>query len=104
MPEHLGAAQQCGEIRVLFNGKRVHAAHPNSPLDFAASVGHVEGLLTAFFAMTQPNPLLTADTLPRFAEIRAEHVEPAVDAILADYSAAIDALTDSQAPRDFANT
>jgi oligopeptidase A len=54
--------------------------------------------------MTQPNPLLAADALPRFAEIRAEHVEPAIDTILEDYRAAIDALTASPAPRDFANT
>ncbi|MGD8711057.1 MAG: oligopeptidase A, partial [Ectothiorhodospiraceae bacterium] len=30
------------------------------------------------------NPLLDTDTLPRFSEIRPEHVEPAIDEVLAD--------------------
>ena len=38
------------------------------------------------------NPLLTADGLPAFDAIRPEHVEPAVDRILADNRAALDAL------------
>lgn len=54
--------------------------------------------------MKQPNPLLIAGPLPRFADIRAEHVEPAINAILNDYTAAIDVLTQSPAPRDFSNT
>ena len=47
------------------------------------------------------NPLLEDFELPPFARIRAEHVEPAVDLLLADYRRAIDALTASTARRDF---
>ena len=53
--------------------------------------------------MTTANPLLDATALPRFAAIRPEHVVPAVDAVLADYRARVDALLASDAPRDFAN-
>ena len=53
--------------------------------------------------MTASNPLLESRGLPRFSAIRPEHVEPAVDAILADYRARIDALLASDAPRDFAH-
>lgn len=35
------------------------------------------------------NPLLAPDGLPRFSEIRAEHIEPAVDAVLAENRAHI---------------
>jgi oligopeptidase A len=52
--------------------------------------------------MSHDNPLLADDTLPAFTQIRPEHVEPAVDTILADYRASIDALTAPDAPRDFA--
>ena len=52
--------------------------------------------------MTDSNPLLAMSGLPRFSAIRAEHVEPAIDAILADYRARIDALLATDAPRDFA--
>jgi oligopeptidase A len=52
--------------------------------------------------MSHDNPLLADDTLPAFTRIRPEHVEPAVDTILADYRARIDALTAPDAPRDFA--
>lgn len=38
------------------------------------------------------NPLLADDALPRFSALRPEHVEPAVDAVLADNRAAIEAL------------
>jgi len=34
--------------------------------------------------MATDNPLLCADPLPPFSAIRPEHVEPAIDAILAD--------------------
>ncbi|OOG38916.1 M3 family metallopeptidase [Rhodanobacter sp. C05] len=51
--------------------------------------------------MNQDNPLLADDTLPVFSQIHPEHVEPAVDAILADYRAGIDALIAPGAPRDF---
>ena len=53
--------------------------------------------------MTASNPLLETTGLPRFSAIRPEHVEPAVDAVLADYRARIDALLASDAPRDFAS-
>jgi len=52
--------------------------------------------------MSHDNPLLADDTLPAFTQIRPEHVEPAVDTILADYRAGIEALTAPGAPRDFA--
>ena len=47
------------------------------------------------------NPLLAGADLPAFSRIRPEHVEPAIDAILADYRARIDALVAPGAPRDF---
>ncbi|MFI4958159.1 MAG: M3 family metallopeptidase, partial [Lysobacterales bacterium] len=52
--------------------------------------------------MSHDNPLLADDTLPAFTLFRPEHVEPAIDTILADYRAGIDALTAPDAPRDFA--
>ncbi|WP_049621354.1 M3 family metallopeptidase [Frateuria defendens] len=51
--------------------------------------------------MNAPNPLLADDRLPAFSQIRPEHVQPAIDAILADYRAGIDALTAPGAARDF---
>jgi oligopeptidase A len=51
--------------------------------------------------MSQDNPLLADTALPAFSQIRPEHVEPAVAAILADYRAGIDALTAPGAARDF---
>lgn len=54
--------------------------------------------------MATDNPLLCSDPLPPFSAIRPEHVEPAIDAILADYRRAIDALVAANASRDFANT
>lgn len=51
--------------------------------------------------MTHANPLLEETGLPRFSAILPEHVEPAVDAVLADYRAGIDALLAGDAPRDF---
>jgi len=53
--------------------------------------------------MTQSNPLLETTGLPRFSAIKPEHVEPAVDAVLADYRQRIDALLASDTPRDFAH-
>ncbi len=38
------------------------------------------------------NPLLRADALPPFSEIRPEHVEPAIDRILSDNRAALEQL------------
>jgi len=52
--------------------------------------------------MTNANPLLADADLPQFSAIRPEHVEPAIDAILADYRLRTDALLASDAPRDFA--
>ncbi|HEX7112152.1 MAG TPA: M3 family metallopeptidase, partial [Mizugakiibacter sp.] len=53
--------------------------------------------------MDTHNPLLIETGLPAFGQIRPEHVGPAIDAILADYRAAIDALCAAGAPRDFAH-
>jgi oligopeptidase A len=52
--------------------------------------------------MDLPNPLLADTPLPAFPQIKPEHVEPAIDAILADYRAGIEALTAPEAPKDFA--
>ncbi|MFC5438282.1 M3 family metallopeptidase [Rhodanobacter umsongensis] len=52
--------------------------------------------------MSHDNPLLADHTLPAFSQIRPEHVRPAIDTILADYRAGIDALVAPGAPRDFA--
>ncbi|MCW8808369.1 MAG: M3 family metallopeptidase [Rhodanobacter sp.] len=52
--------------------------------------------------MNHDNPLLADDVLPAFSRIRPEHVEPAIDTLLADYRDAIDALTAPGAPHDFA--
>ena len=54
--------------------------------------------------MTTTNPLLAKAGLPRFSEIRPEHVEPAIDSILAEYQRGIDAMLASSVPRDFDNT
>lgn len=50
------------------------------------------------------NPLVSIDFRIPFDRIRAEHVEPAVDELLADAQAAVDALASSAAPPTFANT
>ncbi len=47
------------------------------------------------------NPLLEDSALPPFSTIRPEHVEPAIDAILADYQAGIEAILADRAPRTF---
>ncbi|HEV7489247.1 MAG TPA: M3 family metallopeptidase [Rhodanobacteraceae bacterium] len=52
--------------------------------------------------MSESNPLLETEGLPRFSAITPAHVEPAVDTVLADYRARIDALLANDAPRDFA--
>ncbi len=51
--------------------------------------------------MSNSNPLLETEGLPRFSAITPAHVEPAVDAVLADYRARVDALLASVGPRDF---
>ena len=47
----------------------------------------------------ESNPLLSAAPLPAFSQIEAQHVEPAIDRLLAAYRAGIDALIASKAPR-----
>lgn len=54
--------------------------------------------------MTTTNPLLTETGLPRFGAIQADHVEPAIDQILADYQRDLDAMLASKDARDFDNT
>ena len=48
------------------------------------------------------NPLLQDEELPRFGDVRPEHVEPAVDALLADAEAALEkaVAADTAADRD----
>ena len=46
----------------------------------------------------EDNPLLDFSGLPRFGEIRPEHVTPALDVLLADAQAAIDRALDPQTP------
>ncbi len=53
--------------------------------------------------MNPHNPLLADDTLPAFSQIRPDQVEPAIDTILADYRAGIDAMVAPASPRDFAS-
>ncbi len=45
-----------------------------------------------------PNPLLEFTELPPFTEIRAEHIEPAVDALLAENRATLERVLSSTAP------
>ena len=52
--------------------------------------------------MTTTNPLLAQAELPDFPAIRPDHVNPAIDAVLADFRAAVDALTADPQARDFA--
>ena len=54
--------------------------------------------------MTTANPLLAETSLPHFAAIQPEHVQPAVAATLSDYRARIDAMLADPAARTFANT
>ncbi|MBB3226663.1 oligopeptidase A [Luteibacter sp. Sphag1AF] len=49
------------------------------------------------------NPLLAENDLPTFSAIRPEHIEPAVDALIAAEKAAIEAIAAPGAPRDFAH-
>jgi len=57
---------------------------------------------------TQPNPLLTPWTapfaLPPFAELRAEHFEPAFEAGMAEQREELRAIAEPAAPPDFDNT
>jgi oligopeptidase A len=53
---------------------------------------------------TVANPLLQIQFQIPFDQIRAEHVEPAVDELLRDARERLDQLTSDPAPRTFANT
>lgn len=53
---------------------------------------------------TATNPLLDIKFQIPFDEIRAEHVEPAIDELLRDAQERLDELTADPAPRTFANT
>ena len=47
------------------------------------------------------NPLLDITGLPRFADIRPEHIAPAVDALLSDANAALAKATSDAVPADY---
>ena len=50
---------------------------------------------------TATNPLLDTTGLPRFAEIRPEHITPAVDALLRDADTALATATSDAVPADY---
>ena len=50
---------------------------------------------------TPANPLLDSSALPRFAEIRPEHISPAVDALLSQANAALTTATSDAVPADY---
>src|ERR1700682_3322099 len=50
----------------------------------------------------QTNPLLDFSDLPRFAEIRPEHVTPALDVLLADANAAVERASAPDTPSTWA--
>src|SRR5690242_4552158 len=50
-----------------------------------------------------PNPLLDFSGLPRFDRIHAEHVAPAIDALLAAARTAVDAVGADTGPPTWAN-
>ena len=52
--------------------------------------------------MDKLNPLLDFTGLPRFAAIRAEHIAPAVDQLLAENRACIESLTGPETPATWA--
>ncbi|MGT2505141.1 M3 family metallopeptidase [Cupriavidus basilensis] len=54
-------------------------------------------------AATGANPLLDFTDLPRFAEIRPEHIGPALDVLLATAQAAVDRAEDPATPATWAN-
>lgn len=51
--------------------------------------------------MHTPNPLLTSTGLPLFDQIRAEHVGPAIDQLIAHASAALETVTAPDFPADW---
>ena len=54
--------------------------------------------------MSQPNPLVEIRFRVPFDQIRAEHIEPAVDELIEDSCARLEAISSSEAPRTFDNT
>lgn len=62
------------------------------PLSFPVSTLHQPFQTQQVNAVSSSNPLLQDFDLPPYSAIRPEHVEPAIDTILADSRAAIDAL------------
>ncbi|WP_146907426.1 M3 family metallopeptidase [Arenimonas daejeonensis] len=52
--------------------------------------------------MTQTNPLLAPGELPAFSAIAPEHVNPAIDEVLAGFRTEVDRLTADPSARDFA--
>ncbi|CAN7306205.1 M3 family metallopeptidase [Trinickia sp. LjRoot230] len=52
---------------------------------------------------TSANPLLDFSGLPRFGDIRPEHVTPALDTLLANAQAAVDRALDPQTPATWAD-
>jgi len=53
--------------------------------------------------MTTSNPLLADTALPEFSKIQPQHVLPAVDAVLAEYRAAVEHIVADPQPRTFAS-
>jgi len=49
------------------------------------------------------NPLLDFSGLPRFADVRVEHIAPAIDALVADVRMAVDRIVADSAPAEWAN-
>ncbi|MDI4633889.1 M3 family metallopeptidase [Pelomonas sp. V22] len=47
------------------------------------------------------NPLLSTDALPHFAQIKPEHIQPAIAKLLEDAKAALIVATDEETPADF---
>ncbi|MEH0167437.1 M3 family metallopeptidase [Roseateles microcysteis] len=47
------------------------------------------------------NPLLSTDALPHFAQIKPEHIQPAISKLLDDAKAALIVATDEETPADF---
>ena len=47
------------------------------------------------------NPLLSTDALPHFAQIKPEHIQPAIAKLLDDAKAALIVATDEETPADF---
>ena len=52
--------------------------------------------------MTSSNPLLAGSVLPAFSQILPDHVQPAVESVLAGYRSAIDAIVADPQARTFA--